>query len=103
MIGPGLGGGLLGTLILTSIVRVASEMGFTRMDYALILGTMLTTDRRRARAYGYGIHFAIGLGFALTYGAIFELLGRSSWWLGALLGALHTVFLGAVVLNVLLP
>jgi hypothetical protein len=103
MIGSGIAGGLLGTLVLTSIVRAASEMGLTRMDFALILGTMVTTDRRRARAYGYGMHLAIGLALALVYAAIFLLLGRSSVWLGALLGALHTVFLGVVVLNVLLP
>ncbi len=103
MIGAGIAGGLLGTLTLTTIVRVASELGLTRMDFALILGTMLTTNRRKARALGYGMHFAIGFALAMLYGAVFVLLGRSSWWLGALLGALHALFLGVVVLNVLLP
>ena len=103
MIGASLAGGLVGTLVLTTIIRVASEIGLTRMDFALILGTMLTTDRRRARAIGYGFHFAIGFGLAIVYSAVFVLIGRSSWWLGALFGALHAVFLGVVVLNVLLP
>jgi hypothetical protein len=88
---------------LTTIVRAASELNLTRMDFALILGTMVTTDRRRARAIGYGIHFGIGLGFALLYVALFVAIHRTSWWLGALFGALHTMFLGVVVINVLLP
>lgn len=103
MIGSAVAGGLLGTLLLTSIVRVASEMGLTRMDFALILGTMFTRERRKARAYGYGLHFAIGLGLALVYSALFAMLGRSSWELGALFGALQTIFIGSVVVNVLLP
>jgi hypothetical protein len=103
MIVSALAGGLLGTMVLTTIVRAASEMNLTRMDFALILGTMVTTDRRRARAYGYGIHFGIGLVFALLYVALFVAMHRNSWWLGALFGALHAVFLGVVVINVLLP
>jgi hypothetical protein len=103
MIGASLAGGLIGTLALTTIIRVASEIGLTRMDFALILGTMVTTNRRRARAVGYGFHFAIGFALAILYSAVFVVIGRSSWWLGALFGALHAVFLGVVVLNVLLP
>lgn len=103
MIASAIAGGLLGTVLLTTIVRAASEMNLTRMDFTLILGTMITTDRRRARAYGYGIHFGIGLIFALLYVAVFVAIHRASWWLGALFGALHAVFLGVVVINVLLP
>lgn len=103
VIGTGFAGGFLGTLLLTTIVRFASELGFTRMDFALILGTTMTRDRRRARAYGYALHFAFGLAIAFIYSGIFILLGRSSWQLGALFGVVHTLFLGAVVLNVLLP
>ncbi len=103
MIASAIAGGLLGTVVLTTIVRAASEMNLTRMDFTLILGTMVTTDRRRARAYGYGIHFGIGLVFALLYVAVFVAIHRASWWLGALFGALHAVFLGVVVINVLLP
>jgi hypothetical protein len=34
---------------------------------------------------------------------VFRLLGWSSWWLGALFGAVHAVFVGTVIINVLLP
>jgi hypothetical protein len=103
MIASAIAGGLLGTVVLTTIVRAASEMNLTRMDLTLILGTMVTIDRRRARAYGYAMHFGIGLVFALLYVAVFVAIHRTSWWLGALFGALHAVFLGVVVINVLLP
>jgi hypothetical protein len=103
MIGSGFAGGLLGTLVLTTLVRVASEVGWTRMDLALLLGTTVTQDRRRARAIGYLFHVLLGLTFAFAYGAVFRLLGWSSWWLGALFGAVHAVFVGTVIINVLLP
>ena len=103
MTGSAIAGGLIGTLLLTTIVRLGTELGFTRMDFALILGTMVTQQRRKARAYGYAMHFGIGLALALVYELVFLLLGRSSWQLGALLGAVQTLFVGSVVLNMLLP
>jgi hypothetical protein len=103
MIGSGFVGGLLGTLVLTTAMRVASEVGWTRMDLAFILGTVVTDDRRRARAIGYLIHVMLGLVFAFAYDAVFRVLGWSAWWLGALFGAVHAVFISTVIVNVLLP
>ena len=39
----------------------------------------------------------------MAYGGVFRVVGRSSWWLGALLGALHAIFTSTVLVNVLLP
>lgn len=103
MIGSGFVGGLLGTLVLTTVVRVASELGWTRMDLALILGTVVTENRRKARAIGYIFHVILGLIFAFAYGSVFRLLGWSTWWLGASFGAVHAVFIATVIVNVLLP
>jgi len=96
-------GGFVGTLVLTTIAHGASELGLTRMDLAFLLGTAVTENRRRAKAIGYLIHFALGLGFALAYAAFFVSVGRSSWWLGGLLGALQAFFSATVLVNVLLP
>ncbi len=96
-------GGFLGTLVLTTIVRATSELGLTRMDLALLLGTTVTENRRKARAIGYAIHFVVGPIFALGYAALFVALGHHSWWIGALFGALHAVFTGTVLANVILP
>ena len=96
-------GGFTGTLVLTTMVRAASELGWTRMDLAFLLGTAVSDHRRKAKAIGYGAHFVMGLGFAFAYAAGFAAVGRSSWWLGALFGALHALFVSTVLVNVLLP
>jgi len=96
-------GGFIGTLVLTTIIRAASELGYTRMDLALLLGTTVTVNRRKAKAWGYVFQFLIGLMFAVAYAAFFEIIGRSTWQIGALLGALHAVFVATVLVNVLLP
>jgi hypothetical protein len=96
-------GGFLGTLVMTTMMRGAAELGLTRMDLAFLLGTALTENRRKAKAIGYLLHFGLGIAFALFYGACFVILGRSSWWLGALIGAAHALFIGTVLVNVLLP
>ena len=96
-------GGFIGTLVLSTIIRAASELGWTRMDLAFLLGTTVTVNRRKAKALGYVFQFLIGLAFAVAYGAFFAIIGRSSWQIGALLGALHAVFVSTVLVNVLLP
>jgi hypothetical protein len=103
VIGRALAGGFVATLAMTTIMRAASELGLTRMDFALLLGTTLSDNRRRARAIGYLLHFAAGLLFALLYAAFFTIVGYGGWLLGAILGGLHAVFDGTVLVNVLLP
>ena len=98
-----LAGGFLGTLVLATMLRAASELRFTRMDLPFLLGTSVTENRRRAKVYGYLFVFALGLAFAIVYGVCFEAIGRSGWWLGALVGALHALFTSTVLVNVLLP
>lgn len=96
-------GGFVGTLLLTSGLRAASELRLTRMDLPFLLGTMATSDRVRAKAIGYGLHFVAGLVFALMYYAVFLAIGRSGWVLGALFGLAHALFAGTALVNVLLP
>lgn len=98
-----LAGGFLGTLVLSTVLRAASELGVTRMDLPFLLGTMATDNRRRAKIYGYVCHFVLGLAFAVLYGLCFAAVGRSGWRLGALFGALHAFYTGTVLVNVLLP
>src|SRR4029079_2507663 len=56
LVGPAVAGGFIGTLVLTTIIRAAAEMGLTRMDLPFLLGTMLTENRRQAKAIGYVLH-----------------------------------------------
>ncbi|HKB13265.1 MAG TPA: hypothetical protein VKD69_21520 [Vicinamibacterales bacterium] len=103
MIASAIAAGFVATLVMTTIMRGASEFGLTRADLALLLGTTVSDNRRRARAIGYVFHFVIGIGFALAYAAFFHIVGRSGWVLGALLGAVHALFDGTVLVNILLP
>ena len=103
MIWGALVGGLVGTVVLTTILRGASELGLTRMDIPFLLGTALTTDRVRAKAFGYALHFVFGLLFALAYYAIFRVIGSSGFLLGAAFGVVHALFAGSALVNVLLP
>ena len=96
-------GGFVGTLVLTTMLRAASELRLTRIDLPFLLGTALTSDRKRAKTLGYLAHFGFGFLFALGYFAIFWAIGRSGWLLGAALGLLHGVFAASALVNVLLP
>jgi hypothetical protein len=98
-----LAGGFVGTLLLTTLLRAASELGLTRMDLPFLLGTAFTCDRTRAKALGYALHFLAGLGFALVYYAVFRAIGVSGWAPGALFGLAHALFAGTALVNVLLP
>jgi hypothetical protein len=98
-----LAGGLIGTVVLTTALRGASEVGWTRMDMPFLLGAAFSANRLRAKAIGYLLHFAFGLLFALAYFAIFLAIGRSGWWLGAVFGLVHALFAGTALVNVLLP
>jgi hypothetical protein len=95
--------GFVGTLVLATIMRAASELGWTRMDLAFLLGTTVTVNRRKAKAIGYALVFFLGMLFAIAYGVFFAVVDQSSWWLGAILGALHAVFVSTVLVNILLP
>ena len=96
-------GGLAGTFVLTTMLRAASELGWTRIDIPFLLGTVFTADRVRAKAIGYSLHFVFGLLFALGYWVIFVVVGESGLLLGAVLGLVHGLFASTALVNVLLP
>jgi hypothetical protein len=103
VIAGALAGGLVGTIVLTTGSRLAQQLGWTRMDIPLLLGTAFSAERGRATAIGYAIHFANGLVFSLAYGLVFSAVGTAGALFGLALGAAHGVFAGAGLLNVLLP
>ena len=103
MIWGALVGGLVGTIVLTTTLRAASELGLTRMDLPFLLGTAVTSDRARAKLIGYALHFVFGLVFALGYWVVFATTGVSGVWIGALLGLVHALFAGTALVSVVLP
>jgi hypothetical protein len=98
-----LAGGFVGTLVLTTAMRAATELRLTRIDLPFLLGTALTANRIRARALGYALHFLFGLLFASVYYLLFRAIDEASWWLGATFGLVHSLFAGTALVNILLP
>jgi len=93
--------GFIATVALTTITASGQGLGFTRMSFPFMLGTIFTADRRRAKSIGLAVHFINGLLFAFLYAAAFESFGWSSWWLGTLFGLVHAGFLLAAVMPVM--
>jgi hypothetical protein len=96
-------GGFVGTIVLTSSLRLAQELGLTRMDIPLLLGTVFTAHRSRAVVIGYFVHFINGVLFALLYYLVFRAVGHAGWLFGLGLGAVHALFAGGALVGVLLP
>ena len=98
-----LAGGFVGTLVLTTGLRLAQVAGLTRMDIPLLLGKAFSEQIRRAQAIGYALHFFNGLLFALGYWLVFSAVDQAGWLFGAVLGVVHAAFAGGALVNVLLP
>ncbi len=89
--------------MLTSGLRISQELGLTRMDIPLLIGSVFCEDRSRASIVGYFLHFGNGILFSLGYAGVFAAVGHSTWWFGALLGVAHAAFVGGGLANVVLP
>jgi hypothetical protein len=96
-------GGFLGTVVLTTLLRGATELGWTRMDLPFLLGTAVTADRARAKVVGYALHFVFGLLFALGYWLVFAAAGQAGIVIGSLVGLVHGLFAGTALVSILLP
>jgi hypothetical protein len=91
--------GFVGTVVLTSVLAACQELGLTRINLPFMLGTMVTADRDRAKVAGFAMHVINGWLFAALYAAAFRSWRRATWWLGALIGLVHALF----VLTVAMP
>lgn len=89
------------TATLTAMMSVSQGVGWTRLSLPFILGSMVTENRGRAMIAGVFMHFAIGLIASVPYALGMEDLGRTGWWIGALMGALHGLLILALVMPLL--
>ena len=90
--------GFIATLIMTTMEAGSQELGLTRVDFPYLLGTIFTSDRDRAKVYGFTVHVLNGWVVSLLYVLIFESLNKATWWMGGLIGAIHGLFVLMVVL-----
>jgi uncharacterized membrane protein YagU involved in acid resistance len=91
--------GFVGTIVLTTLLAGCQALGLTRINLPFMLGTMLTANRDRAKVIGFGMHLINGWLFATLYAAAFRSWQQATWWLGALIGLVHALF----VLSAALP
>ena len=93
--------GFVGTVVLTTVLAGGQALGLTRMNLPFMLGTMVTPDRDRAKLVGFGMHMVNGWLFAAIYAAAFRSWRRATWWLGALIGFVHALFVLLVAMPLL--
>jgi hypothetical protein len=86
------------TVVLTMILAMSQGMKWTRLNILLMLGTMVTADRDKAKWIGIWMHMLNGYVFSLVYVAAFEVWGGADWQRGALIGLVHALFVLAVAL-----
>ncbi len=90
--------GFAATVVLTTLLAGSQGLGLTRMNLPYLLGTLVTPHRDRARMVGIAIHLVNGWLFALLYLAAFHAWGGAGVVRGAVVGAVHALFVLAVLL-----
>lgn len=93
--------GFVATVVLTGLMAASQGLGVTRMNIPFMLGTIFTPDRDRAQLIGFGVHLINGWIFAIVYAAAFESWHLATWWLGALIGLIHGLFVLAAAMPLL--
>ncbi len=84
---------LVATALMTTVLQGSQGLGLSRLSLPFLFGTFFTADRGWAVVVGSLMYLAGGWAFAVFYFFVFASLGVATWWLGALLGALHGLFL----------
>lgn len=100
-IGAALLWGGFATGVLTLIMAASQGFGWSRMSFPFMIGSMFSSRRSRAMILGFVLHFLFGMAFAIVYALVFESWRWANWWLGALLGTFHGLFILIVFMPVL--
>ncbi len=93
--------GFAATLVLTTTMSASQGLRLTRMSIPVMLGTMLSANLDRAPIYGFGLHLLNGWVFSTLYALAFEAWNQATWWMGAVLGLLHGLFVLVALMPVL--
>jgi len=92
-------GGFVGTVVMTAMMMASKKAGMSDMPpMPLVLGSMMSGDRKKAMGIGGMLHLIVmgTIVFGIGYGLLFDALNNDDWWVGALIGAVHGVLVGAV-------
>jgi uncharacterized membrane protein YagU involved in acid resistance len=93
--------GFVANLALSTLLAGSQGLGITRMNLPYILGTMVTPDHDRAKMYGFLLHFLNGWIFSLMYILIFQSTQQATWWIGAVIGLGHGLFVLVALMSIM--
>lgn len=93
--------GFVATAAMTTLLNASQGLGLSRLSLPMIVGTFFTGNHDRAGVVGFLVYVIGGWLFAFVYALAFIAVGRAAWWIGALLGLLHALFLLIAVLPLL--
>jgi hypothetical protein len=91
--------GFVATLTLVSVNFASQNLGWSRLNFPFLIGTLFTADRGAAVALGFVFYVLFGWFISFFYYLFFAALDGANWWVGALVGLVH----GALLLTVVLP
>jgi hypothetical protein len=89
--------GAVATILMIIIMDGCRGLGISRISFSFMLGTVFTSNRDLAEVLGFLVNFVIGWLFAFFYALIFTSLHYHSWWLGLIIGILHSLFISLAV------
>lgn len=93
--------GLVATTAMASILQASQGLGLSRMSLTFLLGSAISGNRSRATVLGFVFYIGGGWLFAFLYFLFFESIGIGNWWIGAILGLVHGLFLLVCVIPLL--
>ena len=90
----GLVAGFAATLVMTPMMQAGAAMGMTRMNMAVMLGSMFRRDAGSAYRLGMALHFGNGLLFGFVYALVWSAIDPAldnAWWVGPVFGTVHSL------------
>ena len=87
------------TLTMSAIMFGSQNLGWSRLNMPLLLGTFFTENRNSANTLGFLLNLLLGVLIAFFYYLLFGSIGAAGWWRGTLFGFVH----GTLVLTAILP
>ena len=93
--------GLIATIAITSISFASQGLGWSRLNFPLLLGSMFTSERKPAMVLGFILYLLIGWLIAMVYYVIIALIGQAGVLVGLGLALIHAIFLLVVGLPLL--
>ena len=91
--------GLIATAVLTALSFAAQNLGWSRLNFPMLLGTMFTGERAAANVLGFVLYLLVGWVISFLYYLLFALVGGAGWLVGLVAGLVH----GLLLLTVGLP